>query len=74
MTFRMRDSVFPGDRMVFTATVTDVATDDVGCGWVSLDVTLAVDGRTCSTCAVRVALPSTENDNPWSRRGADWQP
>jgi hypothetical protein len=74
MTFRMRDSVFPGDRMVFSATVTDVATDEVGCGWASLDVTLSVDGRTCSTCAVRVALPSTENDNPWSRRGADWKP
>ena len=74
MTFRMRDSVFPGDRMVFSATVTEVETDDVGCGWVSLDVTLSVDGRVCSTCAVRVALPSTENDNPWSRRGADWQP
>ena len=35
MTFRMRDSVFPGDRMVFAAAVTDVDTDDVGCGWVA---------------------------------------
>ena len=79
MTFRMRDSVFPGDRMVFGATVTDVRTDDAGCGWVSLDVTLTAhhDGRgerTCTTCAVAVALPTSDDDNPWTRRGAAWTP
>ena len=30
MTFRMRDSVFPGDRMAFSATVTGVERDDAG--------------------------------------------
>jgi acyl dehydratase len=73
MTFRMRTSVFPGDRMVFGATVTAVATDDVGCGWVDLDVTLSVGDRVASTCAVRVAVPVGENDNPWRRRGHDWK-
>ena len=34
VTFRMKGSVFPGDTMVIDAQVTDVDTDDVGCGWV----------------------------------------
>jgi acyl dehydratase len=74
MTFRMRDSIFPGDRMVFSATVTDVRTDDAGCGWVSLDVTLSVGDRTCSTCTASVAVPTTLTDNPWTRRGDNWRP
>ena len=60
--------------MRFGATVTGVDTDDVGCGWVSLDVTLSVDDRVCTTCAVRVALPTTPDDNPWARRGDRWVP
>lgn len=74
MTFRMRTSVFPGDRMVFGATVTGVDTDGSGCGWVDLDVTLSVGDRVATTCAVRVAVPVGENDNPWRRRGDDWRP
>ena len=74
MTFRMRTSVFPGDRMVFGATVTGVETDGSGCGWVSLDVSLSVGDRVATTCAVRVAVPVGEDDNPWRRRGDDWRP
>ncbi|MDQ2677599.1 MAG: hypothetical protein M3Y51_02555 [Actinomycetota bacterium] len=87
MKFRMKTSVFPGDRMVFTASVTDVSSDDTGCAWVSLDVALTVtspdttsaDGgttpdRIASTCEVRVAVPNTADDNPWSRRGDRWVP
>ncbi len=82
MTFRMKTSVFPGDRMEFAATVTDVATDESGQGWASLDVTLtatATDGRDpaprlASTCSVRVALPADADDNPWARRGDQWLP
>ena len=60
--------------MLFAATVTAVETDDVGCAWVALDITLTVGDRTCSTCSTRVAVPTTSDDNPWSRRGDDWQP
>jgi acyl dehydratase len=79
MTFRMRSSVFPGDRMVFAATVTDVDRDAAGCGWVSLDVSLAVRShvgaeRVATTCSVRVAVPVTPDDNPWSRSGDRWNP
>jgi hypothetical protein len=25
-------------------------------------------------CSVRVALPTGDDDNPWTRRGDDWRP
>src|SRR3954468_6963032 len=74
MSFRMHDSVFPGDTMRLTGTVVDVNDDDTGCRWASLEVTLAVGERTCTTCTARVAVPSGPDDNPWSRRGERWQP
>ena len=74
MTFKMRDSVFPGDRMTFSAAVVSTSVDEVGCGWVALDVTLSVDDRTCTTCAVTIAVPTALDDNPWVRRGATWTP
>ena len=82
MTFRMRTSVFPDDTMTFTGTVTDISTDDAGCGWASVDVALMVcdagasDGtkRVGSTCSARIALPTDADDNPWARRGDAWQP
>lgn len=74
MKFRMKGSVFPGDHMILSATVEDVSTDDAGCGWASLLVTLAVDGDTKTDCSVRVALPTAPDDNPWSRRGDQWRP
>lgn len=74
MKFRMNDSVFPGDTMRLDATVDGVETDDTGCGWVSLAVTLSVDGDAKTTCSVRVALPTSGDDNPWTRRGDQWRP
>ena len=74
MKFRMKGSVFPGDTMVFRGTVTGVETDDTGCGWVDVDVALTVGDRCCTTCAVRIALPTTPDDNPWTRRGERWKP
>ncbi len=74
MTFRMDTPVFPGDLMAFSATVTMVGTDDVGCGWIDLDVALMVGDVVATTCATRVAVPVDGRDNPWSRRGDDWRP
>ncbi len=72
--FKMMDSVFPGDRMVFRGVVSGVDTDAAGCCWASLDVSLRVGDKTMTTCAVRVAIPSHREDNPWKRAGADWRP
>ena len=72
--FRMKDSIFPGDTMVFGGTVEDVTTDDTGCGWVTLELHVSVDGKVVNECRARVALPTNESDNPWSRTGEEWQP
>jgi acyl dehydratase len=74
VTFRMKGSVFPGDTMVFEGTVEDVAVDEVGCGWVTAGIALSVDGDVKTTCRARIAVPTTPEDNPWSRRGDRWRP
>jgi acyl dehydratase len=74
MKFRMKRSVFPGDTMQLDGVVESVETDDTGCGWVSLAVTLSVDGEAMSECAVRVSVPVSADDNPWSRHGEHWKP
>jgi acyl dehydratase len=74
MRFRMRDSVFPGDRMVFRGRVEKIGVDDAGCGWAELRLEVAVGERTCTECAARIALPTHATDNPWKRQGSDWRP
>jgi hydroxyacyl-ACP dehydratase HTD2-like protein with hotdog domain len=74
MTFRMLGSIFPGDTMVFRGVVTDAGVDDAGCGWVALDIAVSVDGDAKTTCQARVALPLSDDDNPWERRGDRWRP
>jgi acyl dehydratase len=74
MKFRMKGSVFPGDTMVMRASVESVETDDAGCGWASLLVTLSVGDELKTDCSVRVALPTSDDDNPWTRREHDWRP
>jgi hypothetical protein len=70
----MSDSVFPGDTMSMTGTVTATETDDTGCGWVTVQVALRVGDKTCTTCTARVAVPIAPDDNPWQRRGEEWRP
>jgi hypothetical protein len=60
--FRMVDSIYPRDTMVITGRVDDDNTGD------------DADARLCTTATVRVALPSTPDDNPWRRRGDRWKP
>jgi acyl dehydratase len=74
MKFRMRDSIFPDDRMTFRGTVKKVETDEAGCSWAELDVTVTVEDRICTSCDARVAIPATADDNPWTRRGDAWHP
>jgi hypothetical protein len=74
MKFRMKGSVFPGDTMVLAGQVEQVETDETGCGWVSVLVRLTVDGDLKTDCSARIALPTTDDDNPWTRRGDQWRP
>jgi acyl dehydratase len=72
--FRMKASVFPGDEMVFSGSVSDVKTDDAGCGWASLELSLKVGDTTVTDCTATVALPNDHDDNPWRRKGEQWRP
>jgi acyl dehydratase len=74
MMFRMQGSVFPGDTMELRGVVTDIATDEAGCAWVEVDVTLSADGSVATTCTARIAVPAKPDDNPWSRRSDAWRP
>ena len=74
VTFRMKGSVFPGDTMSLRGVVESTGVDEVGCGFVTVAVTLAVDGDTKTTCAARIALPRSVDDNPWARAGDQWRP
>jgi acyl dehydratase len=72
--FRMKDSVFPGDTMVFRGKVEGTETDDSDCAWVDLSLSLTVGGKTVNDCIARVAVPASDGDNPWKRRGEQWKP
>ena len=74
LSFRMRQPVCPGDRMVISGAVTGLETDAAGCGWAEADFALTVGEAVCSTGSVRVALPTGDGDNPWARRGDGWKP
>ena len=74
MKFRMRDSVFPGDRMVFRGSVERVETDAAGCGWAELALRVQVGDKVMTECQARIALPLRDGDNPWRRRGDAWKP
>jgi len=74
MNFFMRGSVFAGDRMVFRGTVQSVETDAAGCGWATVGVSVSVGEQTMTSCTARIAVPTSADDNPWSRRGDRWQP
>jgi acyl dehydratase len=70
--FRMKDSVFPGETMLFRGTVKSVDRDASGCAWAELE--LVANGRSTTVCTARVAIPAAEGDNPWKRRGEEWRP
>ena len=74
VTFRMKGSVFPGDTMVLSGVVESVDVDHVGCGFVTVAVSLSVDGLVKTTCTARMALPRFADDNPWSRSRDQWRP
>lgn len=78
--FRMRDSVYPGDTMTIAGTVTEAGIDTTGCGWVTVAAEVragagtGTEARQCTTATLRVALPTTPDDNPWRRAGDRWVP
>lgn len=74
MKFKMSRPVFAGDEMVFSGRVDKISTDASGCCWLDLHIAVDVDDTVSTSCQARVAIPRDTNDNPWLRKGGDWQP
>ena len=80
--FRMRDSIYPGERMTLTGSVSGVETDATGCGVATVAVAVHArdlaardePARLCTTATVRIALPTTTDDNPPRLTGDRWTP
>ncbi|MFQ5417735.1 MAG: hypothetical protein ACE5FL_11900 [Myxococcota bacterium] len=72
--FRMKDSVYPGDTMVFRGSVAAVETDATGCGWATLKLSLSVGDKPVTDCTAKIALPLNDDDNPWKRTADQWAP
>ena len=72
--FRMKDSVYPGETMRFSGKVTGVESAGDEVGWVDVSVELRAGGKECVDCEARIALPRTEDGNPWSLKGDGWKP
>ena len=51
-----------------------MTTDDAGCTWADVDVTLSVGEERATECIARVAVPTDDDDNPWERAGDAWTP
>ena len=73
---RMRDPVYPGDTMTLTGGVESIDTDGTGCGWttVAIEVRAGDTSRLCTTATLRIAVPTSSDDNPWRRSGDRWVP
>jgi acyl dehydratase len=72
--FRMRRPICTGDALAFDGVVRSVTTDDAGCTWADVDVSLVVGEERATECIARVAVPKDEKDNPWKRAGDAWTP
>jgi hypothetical protein len=60
--------------MAITGRVTAVSVDEAGCGWVEVELDLAVGGSSKTGCSARIAVPVSADDNPWTRRAERWRP
>ena len=72
--FRMKDSVFPGDKMRFAGKVTGVEGTDQGISWVDVAIELTAGDKSCVSCEARIAVPDSADANPWQLKGDDWKP
>jgi hypothetical protein len=72
--FKMKRSVCAGETLTFDATVTAASKDDAGIGWIDLDIRLAVAGEIATECTARIAVPTSDDDDPWLRGPDEWRP
>ena len=70
----MRAPVYAGDTLAISGRVLEKQRDESDCGWITLQLLLSVGEAVCTDCELRCALPVSADDNPWRRRGQEWQP
>lgn len=74
VSYRMKDSICPGDTMVISGTVTATHADDRGCGWIDILATMTVDDTVRTSIALTVAVPaSAEDETPWQCTPDQWR-
>lgn len=74
MKFAMKSSVYAGNDISISGRVTAREIDKSGCGWLTLTLEITAVERVKTTCEARYALPVDATDNPWLRKGEEWQP
>lgn len=74
MRLAMKRSLYADQPIRLHGTVTAAEIDDRGCAWLSLTLSAQVNDDIASECLLRVAVPQSRTDNPWQRRGEEWQP
>ena len=60
--------------MVFRGEIENKEEDETGCCWVNLILGITVDDKPKTSFTARAAIPKTEGDNPWDRKGDNWKP
>jgi acyl dehydratase len=73
ISFRMKNSICPGDTMVLSGTVKAVSDQSQEVCWVELQIEIKSDQTVCTLCRAVVALPAGDEDSPWQKRGTQWQ-
>ena len=71
--FRMKNSVFPGDTMVFAGKVTAVGRRRSGVGWVDVSVELTAGDEELRRLQARMACPRAPTTTPGAK-GDAWKP
>lgn len=74
MRCEMKSPVYAGDTLVIGGRVLEKRRDESGCGWLGLRLFLRAGEAVCTECEARCAMPVSVDDNPWLRRGQEWQP
>ncbi len=74
--FRMKDSIYPGEKMTFSGIVKTVGSAEMDVGWVEVEIELraGAEKKLCVGCDARIAIPATEDANPWQLKGEAWNP
>ncbi|MBW2939915.1 hypothetical protein [Zhongshania aquimaris] len=74
MGFTMKNSIYANSAFIINGQVEGKSIDSTGCGWVNVNLQIHAGESIATECVLRYALPKTIYDNPWRRRGKEWQP